>query len=148
MLIDGMGVLSILCSCHKVRRSTYKKIQCSVRNKKRDLWQDKFCLLHHDNKLVHNVLSIRQILAEGNITVLEQSLYTPVLAPGDFFLFSKLKRIFKGTHFENMEAIKRTIVTQLRSIPEESFQQCIEVWQRRVEKYIRLEWDYFQGKTM
>ena len=42
------------------------------------------------------------------------------------FLFPKLKGIIKGTHFDGVEAIKRTITMELRGIPEESFQQCIE----------------------
>ena len=46
-----------------------------------------------------------------------------------------------------MEAIKRAVT---RGIPEESFQQCIEleVWPRRMEKCIRLKGDYFEGETM
>ena len=47
-----------------------------------------------------------------------------------------------------MEAIKRAVTTELRGIPEESFQQCIEAWQRRMEKCIRLEGDYFGGETV
>ena len=44
--------------------------------------------------------------------------------------------------------IKRAVTTELRGIPEESFQQCAEAWQRRMEKCIRLEGDYFEGETM
>ena len=112
------------------------------------MWQDKSWLLHHDNASRHNALSIRQFLAEKNIAVLEQPPYSPDLAPCDFFLFPKLKGIIKGIHFEGVEAIKRAVTTELRGIPEESFQQCIEAWQRRMDKCIRLEGDYFEGETM
>ena len=105
-------------------------------------------LFHHNNAPAHNALSIRQFLAEKNITVLEQPPYSPDLAPCDFFLFPKLKGVIKGTRFEDVEAIKRAVTTELRGIPEESFQQCIEAWQRRMEKCIRLEGDYFEGETM
>ena len=57
----------------------------------------------------------------------------------------KLKGIIKRTCFEGVEAIKRTI---MRGIPEESFQQYIEAWQRRKRKLIRLERDYFEGETL
>ena len=111
----------------------------SVCEKRRELWQDKSWLLHHDNAPAHNALSIRQFLAEKNMAVLEQPPYSPDLAPCDFFLFpTKLKRIIKGTRFEGVEAIKRAVTTELRGVPEESFQQCIEAWQRRMEKCIRL----------
>ena len=112
------------------------------------MWQDKSWLLHHHNASRHNSLSIRQFLAEKNIAVLEQPLYSPDLAPCDFFLFPKLKGIIKGTHFEGVEAIKRAVTTELRGIPEESFQQRMEAWQRRMEKCIRLEGGYFEGETM
>ena len=64
------------------------------------------------------------------------------------FLFPKLKGIIKGTYFEDVEAIKRAVTMELTGIPEASFQQCIEVWQRRMEKCIRLEGNYFEGETM
>jgi len=41
-----------------------------------------------------------------------------------------------------------SLTMELRGVPEESFQQCIEVWQRRMEKCIRLEGDYSEGETM
>ena len=37
---------------------------------------------------------------------------------------------------------------ELRNIKEESFQLFIEAWQRRREKGIRLEGDYYEGETM
>ena len=66
-----------------------------------------------------------------------------------FFSLSSRDPIL-GTHFEGVEVIKRAVTMELRSIPEESFQQCIEAWawQRRMEKCIRLEGDYFEGETM
>ena len=45
-------------------------------------------------------------------------------------------------------AIKRAVTTDLRGILEESFQQCIEAWQRRLEMCNRLEGDYYEGETM
>ena len=119
----------------------------SVREKRRELWQDKSWVLHHDSAPTHNALSIQQFLAEKNIAVLEEPPYSPSLAPCDFFLFTRLKGINKGTRFESVEAIKRAVTTDLKGIPEESFQQCIGAWQRRMEKCIRLEGGYFEGET-
>ena len=65
----------------------------SVREKRRELRQDKSWLLHHDNAPAHNALSIRQFLAEKNITVLEKPPCSHDLAPCDFLLFPKLKGI-------------------------------------------------------
>ena len=62
------------------------------------------------------------------------------------FFFSPSSRDHQGTCFEAVEAIKRAVMMELSGIPEESFQQCIEVWQRRMEKCIRLEGDYITLK--
>ena len=64
------------------------------------------------------------------------------------FLFPMPKGIIKGARFEGVEATKWAVTTELRGIPEDSFQQCIEAWQKRMEKCIRLEGDYFEGETM
>ena len=153
MLITFFDVRSIVHSeflpqGQTINQQVYKEILRlllrSVREKRRELWQDKSWLLHHDNAPAHN----GQFLAEKNIAVLEQPPYLPDLAPCDFFLFPKLKGSIKGIRFEGVEAIKRAVTTELRGIPEESFQQCIEAWQRRMEKCIRLEGDYFEGEPM
>ena len=71
-----------------------------------------------------------------NIAVLEQTPYSPDLAPCDFFLFPKLKEVIKGTRFQDLEAIKTDVMRELRAIPKESFQKCMGKWQRRLEKCI------------
>ena len=38
-----------------------------------------------------------------------------------------------------------SLTMELRGVLEEPFQQCIEVWQRRMEECSRLEGDYFEG---
>jgi len=81
-------------------------------------------------------LGIQEFLAKNNIAVLEQPNYFPYLAPCDFFLFPKLKEVIKGTRFQDSEAIKTAVTKELRAIPEESFQECTEAWQRRLKKCI------------
>ena len=112
----------------QVYKEVLQLLLCPLREKRGELRQDKSWLLQHDSAPAHNALSIRQFLAEKKIAVLEQPPYSPDLAPCDFFLFPKLKGIIKGIHFESVEAIKRAVTTELRGIPEESFQQCIGVW--------------------
>ena len=90
-------------------------------------------------------MSIWQFLPFRNITILEQPCYSLDLALGNFYLFPK--GINKETCFEDMEPIKRPVTTELRGIPEESIQQCIEALQRKIGKCIRLSKDYFEGKT-
>jgi len=72
-------------------------------------------------------MNIWQFLAEKNMAVVEQPSCSPDHALCDFFLSPKLKGIIKWTRFEGIEAIKRSVMTELRDILEELFQQCIEV---------------------
>ena len=73
---------------------------------KRELWKTRSWLLHLDNAPACNSLEILEFLAKNNIAVLKQLLYYPDLTPCDFFLFSKLKKIIKGTRFQDSKAIK------------------------------------------
>ena len=90
---------------HNVYKDILRRLMRAVREKRRELWETKSWLFHHDNAPAHNALSIRQFLAENNIAVLEQPPYSPYLAPCDFFLFPKLKGVIKGTHFQDSKTI-------------------------------------------
>ena len=47
--------------------------------------------LLHDNALSHNATIVKQFLAQRRVTVLDHPLYSPDLAPADYFLFPKVK---------------------------------------------------------
>ena len=68
---------------------------------------------------------------------MKQPPYSPDLAPCDFFLFPKLKKVIKETRLQDSEAIKTAVTRELRAILEESFQKSVEAWQRKLEKRIR-----------
>ena len=115
---------------------------------KRELWETRSWLLHHDNPPAHHALEIREFLAKNSIAVLEQPVYSPDLAPCDFCLFPKLKEVIKGTCFQDSEAIKTAVTRELQAIAKEFFQECVEAWQRRLEKCIRAQEDYFEGDML
>ena len=128
-----------------IYRDVLRRLMRSVREKRRELYEKKSWLLHHNNAPVHNALSIREFLAKNNIAVLEQPPYSPDLAPCDFFLFPKPKKVMKETRFPDVQAIKRAVTKELQAIPKKSFQECMEAWQRRMEKCVRAHGDYFEG---
>ena len=130
MLIAFFDVLGIvhadfLSEDQTINQHVYKNIlrrlMCLVREKRRELWETRSWLLHHDNAPAHNAFGVWEFLAKNNIAVLEQPPYSPGLAPCDFFLFPKFKKVIRGTRFQDSEAIKTTVTRELRTILEESF---------------------------
>ena len=150
--VHGIVHLEFLPQGQTINQNVYKdilrRLMRSVREKRRELWETKSWLLHHDNAPAHNALSIRQFLAENNSAVLEQPPYSPDLASCDFFLFPKLKGVIKGIRFQDSKAITTSVTKELRAIPMESFQKCIEAWRQRLEKCIRAQGDYFEGDKL
>ena len=116
-----------------VYKNILRRLMRLVREKRRQLWETRSLLLHHDDASAHNALGIWEFLVKNNIDVLEQLPYSPDLAPCDFFLFPKLKEVIKGTRFQDSKAIKNSRDRELRAIPKESLQECVEAWQRRLE---------------
>ena len=93
-------------------------------------------------------MGIREFFAKNNIAVLKQAPYSPDLSPCDFFLFPKLKEVTNGTRFQDSEAIKTAVTRELRAIPKKSFQESMKASQRRLEKSIRAQGDYFEGDML
>ena len=111
--VHGIVLAEFLPQGQTINQHVYKNIlrrlMRSVREKRRELWQTRSRLLHHDNAPSHNALGIRGFLAKNNIVVPEQPPYSPDLAACDFFLFPKLKEVIKRTRFLDSEAIKTNV---------------------------------------
>jgi len=90
-------------------------------------------------------LSVREILATKQITVLEHPTCSPDLTPNDFFLFPKIKEILKGRHFDDIDDIRSNITAALKAIPQNQFQKCFEGWTRRWHWCIASQGEYFEG---
>ena len=88
---------------------------------------------------------MKQFLVSKEITLLHHPPYSPDLAPCDFFLFPKLKRILKGRCFQGVEDIKTSVTRHLKTITKEEFSQCFKAWLKRMEKYIKANGEYFEG---
>ena len=129
--------------CTEKLRMTNQKMQLGVVSVSFDNFLESNKIKHHDYAPAHNAVEIRKFLVKDNIAVLEQALYSQDLAPCDFFLLPKLKEVIKRTRLQDSEAIKTAVTKDLLAIPEESFQKCVEAWQRRLEKCIRAQRDYF-----
>jgi hypothetical protein len=75
---------------------------------------------------------------------MDQPLYSPDLAPCDFWLFPELKNALKGQIFAHIPDIQRN-VTLLRGISENDFQDCFRQWHYRLTKCIFSQGEHFEG---
>ena len=66
------------------------------------------------------------------------------IAPCDFFLFPRLKKVLKGHRFEATEDIKRNSTKTLLGIPKEEFAKCFQQWQQRWAKCVAAEGNYVE----
>jgi len=67
---------------------------------------------------------VREFLATKQITELEHPAYSPDLAPSDFSLFPKIKKILKGRHVDDIDDIRSNTTAALKAIPQNHFQNC------------------------
>jgi hypothetical protein len=69
-------------------------------------------------------LSVKQFLANHDITVLEHPPYSPDLALCNFYLFPKIKSV---------EDVKAKTTEILNGLSESDLQNCFERWQHRMQ---------------
>ena len=101
-------------------------------------------ILHHNNAHAHASHFVQQFLAKHGTAQLQQPPYSPDLAPCDFFLFPKLKKVLKGHRFEVTEDIKRNSTKTLLDIPKEEFAKCFQQWQKCWAKCVGVEGNYVE----
>ena len=135
----GMTVNANFC-CDVLRRLCE-----NVHRKRPQKWQNQNLTIHHDNALAHRSFKVSQFLAKNNMTALPHPPYSPDLAPCDFFLFRKLKLQMKGRTFNTIEEIQKESQRVLDTIPKMDFQGCFQAWQKRWDRCIRAEGEYFDG---
>ena len=82
--------------CLKVRpliRSTTRRfltnLRKRVRRRRPEMWKNGSWVLHRDNAPALNALSVKMFLTKHKITLVEHPLYSPGLAPCDFFYFQR-----------------------------------------------------------
>jgi hypothetical protein len=79
--------------------------------------------------LVSALPVVQQFLTEKNILVITQPLYSPDLAPSDFWLFPTLTLGLNEIQLTTMEDIKASVMAELWKILKEAFCWCFEQWQ-------------------
>ena len=122
-----------------------KRLREEFRRKRPGLFANNSWILHRDNAPARTALSVREFSATKQITVLEHPAYSPNLAPNDFFLFSKIKEILKGRHFDDIDDIRSNTTAALKAIPQKHLQNCFEGWTKHWQWCIASYGEYFEG---
>ena len=124
-----------------------ERLRNDVRRKRPENWENGF-ILHHDNAPCHTSLLVRDFLSNKIITMCPYRPYSPDLAPGDFWLFPKIKMTVKGKRFESIQDIEAATTAQLKTLTKDDFQNCFRKWQERWDKCVRSEGGVFLGGLM
>ena len=134
---------------HAINKEYYlqvlRRLREAVRRKRPDVWAAKNFQLHYENAPAHTAHVIHAFLAKNSMSFVRQAPYSPDLEPCDFWLFPKLKTILKEKRFQSKKDIMKKSTEELGSIPEEEFKRCFEKWQKRWEKCVYRQGEYFEG---
>ena len=94
-------------------------------------------IFHGDNAPVHNACIIRDFLAtKEKIEMMDQTPYSPDLAPCDFFLFPKLKNNLAGK-FLTVETFKTKWDGVNAPLTKHDYIRCYAKWVERHRKCCR-----------
>jgi len=69
---------------------------------------------------------IKAFLAKNNVTTLEYPLYSPDLAPADFYLFPPPKSEFKGQCICDATEIIKSVEEQVARLSQNGFQESFQ----------------------
>jgi hypothetical protein len=122
-----------------------RRLREDIRRKWPQLWCAGNWLLHDDNAPSHRALVTHEFLAHNSIIALPHLPRSPDLAPCDFFLFPNMKLQLKGRCFDRVEEIQQESRNVLRTLQEQDFQHAFQQWQRRWDRCVAAQGDYFEG---
>jgi len=87
----------------------------------------------------------QKFLAKNKMAVIPHPLYSPDLAPCEFFLFSKMKLKLKGRRFDTIEETHTESQRVLDTLIEKDFQEAFQKWRRWWDRCLHAGGNYFEG---
>ncbi|KMQ83207.1 histone-lysine n-methyltransferase setmar-like protein [Lasius niger] len=120
-----------------------ERLEEAVRKGRREMWNNRNWLLHHDNALTHTAQETKYLLIENNISVVRHPPNSPDLAPCDFFLFPKIKKEL-NKHSKTRHTVEAVTQEVLLSLQPKDFQEAFEEWQKRWDQCIKSKGDYIK----
>ena len=101
--------------------------------------------LLHDNAPAHTSAIVMAFLKKEKVTVLPHPLYSPDLAPCDFFLFPKLKAFLAGRKYQSRQALGSAIHQYLITVPKSAYLDAFKNWIHLLKLCISSHGEYFEG---
>jgi transposase len=86
-----------------------------------------------------------KFLVKHKMAVIRHPLYSPDLAPCDFFLFPKIKLKLKGRHFDTTEEIQAESQRVLDTLTEKDFREAFQKWRRLWDRHVHERGNYYEG---
>ena len=84
-------------------------------------------------------------MASEKVKVLNHPPYSPNLSPCDFFLFQRLKKMLSGNKYTSRSSLSSAIYQCLQQIPKEDYLSAFRDWVKRLQKYVLVKGEYFEG---
>jgi hypothetical protein len=122
-----------------------RRLRENVRRKIPEFWRNHNWFLLHDNTPAHISLKTTEFETNNSMIIFPHLSYSPDLTTCDFALFPKLKMKLKGRRSETVSDIQRESQVVLDSIKENYFHGAFEAWEKRWNRYVRSQGDYFEG---
>ena len=101
--------------------------------------------LIHDNASTHKCEVVKYFLASEKVKVLKHSPYSPDLSFCDFFLFPRLKKMLSGNKYTSRSSLGSSVYQCLQQIPKEDYLSAFRDWVKRLQKYVSVMGEYFEG---
>jgi histone-lysine N-methyltransferase SETMAR len=116
-------------------------IQNTISNNRRKTL--KLFFTHLDNARLHNSKKSLECIQASKAKRLPHPVYSPDLAPSDFFFFGSLKEKLTTFHCTTRDELKSAIITIFNEIDRETLPAVFTLWLEWLERVIRHGGEYF-----
>ena len=99
----------------------------------------------HDYAPAHTSAIVTSFMKKEKVNVLPHPLYSPDLAPCDFYLFRKLKSFLAGRKYQTRHALGSAMHQYLITVPTSAYSDAFKNWTRRLKLCISNQGEYFEG---
>ncbi len=118
----------------------------AIQNRRTQLWRRGDIILHDDNASPHRADPVEHWKRQHAIRVLPHPPYSPDLAPADFWLFGRLKKVMRGIRYPDQNVLEFETDRMLGLIPQHEFRDAIlRKWPHRMRRCISHDGNYFEG---